>query len=130
MTDSVKHTIRGHSLDVLTHSVICFKDMLQLEENNMPSGKEMHDEEVIWRCPKLGGSVPFKYCRTLTGGFPCPRIVSCWGQLMEIEQFLSTHYNLEQLEAKWNEQPKRNKLNDLLRLVDEAKKGDDKDSTE
>lgn len=86
-----------------------------------PSAICEHDEKTVWRCPRLGGSVPFKYCRTLTQGLPCPSIQTCWERLIDVESFLNGHYSVEQLNAAWKQQTKPPKVDQLLDLIQKAK---------
>ena len=41
-------------------------------------GIEQHDGEELWRCPMLGGPVNFGYCRKVTDGLPCVKLLECW----------------------------------------------------
>lgn len=80
---------------------------------------EQHDEQVHWRCRQLGGEVTFRYCRKLTDGLPCPRVVSCWHTVFDVGAFLERHYDPEQLTAAWN-QPHPDKLVQLSDLIARA----------
>jgi len=82
---------------------------------------EQHDHLVHWRCPQLGGEVPFRYCRKVAGGLPCPRIVGCWKTVFDIEAFLERHYDLDELEALWN-RPRPDKIVQLAEFVARAPK--------
>ncbi|HNT33795.1 MAG TPA: hypothetical protein PKH07_02235 [bacterium] len=86
-----------------------------------PSSLIVYDEKTVWRCPKLGGSVPFKYCRTLLQGMPCPSVQSCWENLIAITDFLEQNYSAEKLERVWKEQPKAPKVDQLFDLIQKAK---------
>jgi len=50
------------------------------------------------RCLKLGGEVPFKYCRT-TGEPFCARIIVCWAERMDIGTFLAQNFSPEQIQS-------------------------------
>ncbi len=82
---------------------------------------EEHDELII-RCPMLGGEVPFRYCRTLNDELPCRKIIICWEFRMEIAKFLSDHYSLDQIE-KALAPPTKTRLETILELIEKAKKG-------
>jgi hypothetical protein len=41
------------------------------------------------RCPRLGGPVPFDYCRKLAGGLPCSKALLCWELLFPVEAYMS-----------------------------------------
>lgn len=82
---------------------------------------EEHDDRIVGRCPMLGGEVPFRYCRKMQGGRPCSRVVGCWKTLFDIQKFLRTHYDLDELDALWN-QPRPDKVSQLADLIKQAKK--------
>ena len=39
------------------------------------------------RCPKLGGTVTFSYCRTLDDGLPCNRALVCFERVFPVGQY-------------------------------------------
>jgi hypothetical protein len=53
------------------------------------------DHLMFYRCPKLGGEVPFKYCRTVKDGLFCERIILCWETMCDIVGFLQKHFDKE-----------------------------------
>jgi len=85
------------------------------------SAIEQHDHELHWRCPQLGGEVPFRYCRKLNEGLPCARVLSCWHTVFNVEVFLKRHYDPERLAAVWS-RPQSSKLVQLADLVSQAAK--------
>ena len=91
------------------------------------SQKEDHDKEVI-RCPRLGGEVPFSYCRTLQDGMPCDRVVICWELVFDIGTFLQEHYTSAEIKKFLNPTPK-DKMSTLLDIIEQAKKNIKKDKT-
>jgi hypothetical protein len=91
--------------------------------------REDHDNENIWRCPILGGPVPFKYCRTTNNGLSCAKIPDCWHGKFDAIQFLKDNYSDEELKTIFSPQPgKMERIFGVLeRLSDEKKKqGDSK----
>ncbi|MFH1135699.1 MAG: hypothetical protein V1816_06400 [Pseudomonadota bacterium] len=40
------------------------------------------------RCPRLGGPVPFDYCRKTDGGLPCPRSLVCWETAFPVREYM------------------------------------------
>lgn len=80
---------------------------------------EIHDKKEHWRCPMLGGPVPFKYCRTMGDGFPCRRILGCWGAAIDIERFVTDHYSEESLRAAW-EKPSPTRMGRILGVLDQV----------
>ncbi len=89
--------------------------------------KEDHDKEVI-RCPRLGGEVPFSYCRTLQDGMPCDRVVICWELVFDIGTFLQEHYTPAEIKKFLNPTPK-DKMSTLLDIIEQAKKNIKRDKT-
>jgi hypothetical protein len=89
-----------------------------MDKDNM-SGIEQHDERMHWRCPMLGGEVTFRYCRRLVEGMPCARIVRCWKPIFDIQDFLDSHYDRDELAAIWN-RPRPDKVVQLSELIARA----------
>ena len=68
---------------------------------------DQHDTESLWRCPMLGGPVPFKHCRRTNNTLPCPRIGDCWASRLDVEAFLTKNYSKEELEKVYSPAPSR-----------------------
>ena len=81
---------------------------------------EKHDALII-RCAMLGGEVPFHYCRTVNEELPCRKIIICWEFRIEIGQFLSDHYSLDQIQRALAP-PAKTRLDTILELIEKAKK--------
>ncbi len=79
------------------------------------SSLAQHDHEMHWRCPQLGGEVPFRYCRTVNAGRPCARTVPCWHTIFDVRTFLARHYDLDEIQA--SERPRPDKIVQLAELV-------------
>jgi hypothetical protein len=80
---------------------------------------EEHDDLII-RCPQLGGEVPFHYCRTVNEDLPCRRIIICWEFRVEISKFLSNHYSLDQIQHALAP-PTKTRVETILDLIEKAK---------
>jgi hypothetical protein len=80
---------------------------------------EEHDDLII-RCPQLGGEVPFHYCRTVNEDLPCRRIIICWEFRIEISKFLSNHYSLDQIQRALAP-PTKTRVETILDLIEKAK---------
>ncbi len=80
---------------------------------------DQYDELEI-RCPRLGGEVNFKYCRTCEKPF-CPRIIFCWAQRIDIGDFLAKHFSAEEIHSALSK-TSSGKLESLIKAMDEAKK--------
>ncbi|MGD2124688.1 MAG: hypothetical protein PVG99_01320 [Desulfobacteraceae bacterium] len=78
-----------------------------------------HDQKTI-RCPRVGGYVNFKFCRSENNLLPCRWVVGCWQPRMDIKKFLDVHYSKEEQERIFV--PPRPKLESLVELIEEAKK--------
>ncbi|MFA6449229.1 MAG: hypothetical protein WCX65_07180 [bacterium] len=77
---------------------------------------EEYDNMNYWRCPPLGGPVPFKHCRTTNNGLPCLKMPDCWQGKFNAIQFLKDNYSEEELKTAFSPQPGR--LERLLELLD------------
>jgi len=80
---------------------------------------EQHDDKPI-RCPRLGGEVNFKYCRTMNDRLPCRLIAGCWQTQIDIDTFLRDHYSPEELDRIFA--PPKPKVETLLELIEKSKK--------
>jgi hypothetical protein len=80
---------------------------------------EEHDALII-RCPQLGGEVPFKYCRTMNEEFPCRRVMVCWEFRLDISNFLSDHYSMDQIQRALAP-PTKTRIETILELIEKAK---------
>lgn len=81
---------------------------------------EIHDELII-RCPQLGGDVPFKYCRTLQNGLPCRRIIICWEFRFDIGNFLKENYSINEIREIF-EAPQKSRIETIIESIEKAKK--------
>jgi hypothetical protein len=70
------------------------------------------------RCPLLGHDVSFSYCRQPGQSTPCRKILDCWWQTFDIQEFLQTHFDestISQVLA-----PPKPKMQSLLEMIAEA----------
>lgn len=81
---------------------------------------EEHDELTRY-CPQLGGSVPFKYCRSMNRRLPCRRIVVCWGAAIDVVSFLQDNFTEEELQLGL-EKDTRSRIQKIVALAEQAKK--------
>lgn len=72
------------------------------------------------RCPMLGHSLHFSYCRSTVGENPCRRIFDCWFQRFPVQDFMQKHFSKEILD-KLSAPPKAKMLS-LIELIEQAKK--------
>ena len=80
---------------------------------------EQHDDKTI-RCPRVGGEVNFKFCRSENNMLPCRWVVGCWQMQMDVKKFLDEHYSKEELEKIFA--PPRPKIESLMDLIEKAKR--------
>jgi len=55
------------------------------------------DSREHWRCPILGGPVPFSYCRSMNRGWPCSRLAGCWKDHLDIQAYLKDNFTDEEI---------------------------------
>lgn len=68
------------------------------------------------RCPRLGHSVRFQYCRTQAEDELCPLILDCWWETFDVREFLIREGKAEDVAALQSRQapPKLASLADLI----------------
>ncbi|MDZ7315124.1 MAG: hypothetical protein ONA69_05285 [candidate division KSB1 bacterium] len=71
------------------------------------------------RCPMLGHSVTFYYCRTTSGDEPCRRLPDCWFERIPVHDFIRSFFSAEQQQRFF--QPPPPKLVTLVELIERAK---------
>ncbi|MCP4688890.1 MAG: hypothetical protein GY859_12625 [Desulfobacterales bacterium] len=73
------------------------------------------------RCPRLGGDVSFKYCRTVGNDeLPCWKTADCWWERFDVMTYLRENVAEDDLEALLEKRPKPKVLN-ILELIEQAK---------
>ena len=77
-----------------------------------------HDERNRY-CPKLGHEIRFDYCRGPGCDTPCRRILDCWWQMFDINEFLARHYPREAIEKILA--PPQSKVVTLYELIQKAR---------
>ncbi len=72
------------------------------------------------RCPRLGGPVPFGYCRSSeASSHPCPQVFDCWWDRFDVVGHLRailTEAVFNALGAR-EPQPKVNRILDLIEMA-------------
>ena len=53
----------------------------------------MKDVETVFdgletRCPRLGGPVPFGYCKKTNQGLPCSKSLICWETAFPVREYM------------------------------------------
>jgi len=78
-------------------------------------------KKLVRRCPRLGNSVPFHYCRVCGDDQqPCFKILDCWWEYFDVVQYLKDNLAGDQFERLMEARPKA-KVTSLLELIEQAK---------
>ena len=87
-------------------------------------------EELEIRCPRLGGTVPFRYC--LAPGEPaaCSKILDCWWEIFDVASYLQAHLSEEEFSRVLENRRPPNRMTTILGLVERFTKGEKDDSEE
>ena len=83
-----------------------------------------HDKRCI-RCRMLGHEVDFSYCRQAGGELPCRKILDCWFERFDVEEFIRRHYTPKQIDDIL--QAPKPKLTSLIDLIQQAQKTIDRE---
>lgn len=79
------------------------------------------EDDYMIRCPRLGHPIAFSYCRRESNTLPCFKILDCWFQHFNVEEYLKTTLSSEEW-AELFERPSKTKVQSLIELIEEAKK--------
>lgn len=80
-------------------------------------------EDLACRCPRLGGPVTFRYCRSSgDDALPCWKIFDCWWEIFDVATYLKKNLSGDVFNTLINTKPKP-KESSLLDLIEQAKKG-------
>ena len=75
-------------------------------------------EERDTRCPRLGGTVPFRYCMAPGEPNPCRKILDCWWEIFDVASYLKARLPEETFEKLLRDRSPPNRLNTILDLVE------------
>ncbi|MFC1839276.1 hypothetical protein ACFL1N_06840 [Thermodesulfobacteriota bacterium] len=78
-------------------------------------------EDHLIRCPRLGHPISFLYCQKENDGLPCFKILDCWFQHFNVEEYLRNRLTEKEWEMVF-EKPTKSKVQSLIELIEEAKK--------
>jgi len=67
--------------------------------------KTVFDELEI-RCPRLGGTVPFDYCRKVANGLPCTKALLCWEMMFPVREYMAKVLTEEEWRTVFDQPPK------------------------
>jgi len=94
---------------------------IAIEKGDMKM-KAGDDKDLLERrCPRLGGPVPFKYCRTTgEGDMPCFKIMDCWWETFDIRTYLENSMSEAAFKSILEAKPP-DKIASILDLIEQAK---------
>ena len=76
------------------------------------------------RCPRLGGPVPLKYCRSSgDDDLPCFKIRDCWWEYFDIQSYLERTLSEAELQKLLQSKPP-SKIASIVELIEKAQKKD------
>lgn len=84
--------------------------------------KSDNPEDLDIRCPRLGGTVPFRYCMAPGEPIPCYKIFDCWWEIFDVVSFVKAHLPKEVFERLSEERDPPGRLNTILELIEKHKK--------
>ena len=74
------------------------------------------------RCPRLGGPVPFGYCRKTDEGLPCSKSLVCWECAFPVREYILRILNGEEWTRVF-EKPPGARLDAILKAAAAKKPG-------
>lgn len=77
--------------------------------------------DLLMRCPRLGGEVPFSYCEQEAGELPCRQIVRCWEAGFLVETYLRETLTKDEWERFCGQIP-QDRITSLIDLVGAVKR--------
>jgi hypothetical protein len=81
------------------------------------------------RCPRLGGLVPFRYCRNGAAAPEiCFKVLDCWWERFDVVGFFKDRLSSEAF-AKLHSPPTPDKISSLIELVNQARQSANRKDT-
>jgi N utilization substance protein B len=94
---------------------------IAIEKGDMKMKTGDDKDSLERRCPRLGGPVPFKYCRTTgEGNMPCFKIMDCWWETFDIRTYLENTLSEAAFKSILEAHPP-DKIASILDLIEQAK---------
>ena len=84
--------------------------------------KTKRPEELEIRCPRLGGTVPFRYCMAPAEPTVCYKILDCWWEVFDVTSYLKTHLPEEDFLRLVENRNRPNRMESILELVEKFKR--------
>ena len=83
---------------------------------------ENNKDRLERRCPRLGGSITFGYCRTSEPDRqPCGKIFDCWWEFFDVVAYLKETLHEDAFRRIADYRPKP-KVSSLVELIEQARK--------
>jgi hypothetical protein len=82
-------------------------------------------EALDTRCPRLGGTVPFRYCLAPGEPTPCFKILDCWWEIFDVVSYMQARLPPEDFESLLVQESNRpDRLGTILELIERHKKAE------
>ena len=88
------------------------------------SRKVEDPRDLDTRCPRLGGTVPFRYCLAPGEPTPCFKVLDCWWEIFDVAAYLRSHLPGNVVDGLIEGRERPNRLNAILELVEKLKSTD------
>ena len=83
---------------------------------------EHNCDRLMRRCPRLGGTVEFSYCRFCDeNNHPCFKIFDCWWEIFDVVAYMKKCLSPEQFE-KLTQKKAKPKVVSIVELIHEIQK--------
>lgn len=79
--------------------------------------KTQYDEQESY-CKMLGHFLTFDYCRTANKGLPCSKVLDCWFQHFQIQDFINENYTADEQQNIF--EPPKPKILSLTEILEQA----------
>jgi len=94
---------------------------IAIEKGDMKMKTVDDKDSLEQRCPRLGGPVPFRYCRTNgEGGVSCFKIMDCWWETFDVRTYLENSMSEAAFKSITEAKPP-DKIATILDLIEQAK---------
>ena len=77
-------------------------------------------DELETRCPRLGGPVPFDYCRKVAEGLPCSRTLVCWETQFPVIEYMSRVLTEDEWKIVFNAAPE-SRMEKILDIAEQCR---------
>lgn len=78
-------------------------------------------DQLKTRCPRLGGEVPFDYCRKVNNNLPCSKSVICWEFSFPVDDYMRRILTKEEWEIVF-ESPPESRMDQILNAAARTEK--------